>query len=74
MTKQSQPIEFLSVAEACSIMGIGRTKLYALLSEGRVTARKAGTRTLVEASSISAWAGSLPAATFSSPTACKRAA
>ena len=48
MTNQTHRPEFLSVPEACALVGIGRTKLYALLAEGLVTARKAGTRTLVE--------------------------
>ena len=74
MIKQAQPPEFLSVSEACAIVGIGRTKLYALMSEGRVKARKAGTRTLIESSSLSAWAASLPAATFIRPPMRTRAA
>lgn len=74
MSTQIHSRDYLSVTEACAIVGIGRTKLYALLAEGRITARKAGTRTLIEAVSLNAWAASLPVATFSSPPASKRAA
>ena len=74
MTNQTHRPEFLSVPEACALVGIGRTKLYALLSEGLVTARKAGTRTLVETSSLTAWTASLPMATFSPLPTRKRAA
>lgn len=74
MTNQTHKPEYLSVPEACAFVGIGRTKLYALLSEGLVTARKAGTRTLVEAGSLTAWTASLPVATFNPPPIRKKAA
>jgi excisionase family DNA binding protein len=73
MLQENQYPEFLSVPEACAIVGIGRTKLYALLSEGLVQARKAGTRTLIEAQSLRAWTASLPAAKFGAPSIRKRA-
>jgi excisionase family DNA binding protein len=74
MTNQTHRPDFLSVPEACALVGIGRTKLYALLSEGLVTARKAGTRTLVETGSLTAWTASLPMATFNPPPLRKKAA
>ena len=66
-TQQIHNSEFLSVPDACAMVGIGRTKLYALLAEGQITARKAGTRTLIERASLTAWAAALPAATFRAP-------
>lgn len=74
MNNQIHHPEYLSVAEACSFVGIGRTKLYALLSEGLITARKAGTRTLIEGGSLTAWTASLPVATFNPPPPRKNAA
>jgi excisionase family DNA binding protein len=64
MSIENQPPEFLSVNEAMAKAKLGRTKLYRLLSEGRITARKSGSRTLIEAESLAAWAKSLPVATF----------
>jgi hypothetical protein len=64
--QQAKPLEFLSVNDACTAACIGRTKLYSLLTEGHITARKMGTRTLIEASSLQKWAASLPVATFAS--------
>jgi excisionase family DNA binding protein len=39
--------EGLSVSDACRIAGIGRTKIYEAISDGRLKARKFGKRTLV---------------------------
>lgn len=51
---------FLRVSEACRMIGVGRTKLYELVASGHVTARKIGSRTLIEMASIRAFAASLP--------------
>lgn len=67
MTTKNQACEFLSVAGACKASGIGRTTLYRLLAEGNIKARKAGTRTLIEARSLADWAETLPVATFKRP-------
>ena len=47
-------------SEACRALGIGRTKAYELVGDGRLIARKLGARTLIEAASIRALAASLP--------------
>ena len=39
--------EGLSIAEACAVAGIGRTKIYQAISKGTLKARKCGKRTLV---------------------------
>jgi excisionase family DNA binding protein len=39
--------EGLSVAEACAIAGIGRTKLYEAIAEGSLRARKYGKRCII---------------------------
>jgi excisionase family DNA binding protein len=67
MSDENQLIEFLTVNEAMEKARVGRTKLYRLLSEGRLRARKSGARTLIEAESLAAWAQALPVATFKSP-------
>lgn len=40
-------VRLLSVAEACSFLGIKRTQFYKLLGQGRLNAVKLGRRTLV---------------------------
>jgi excisionase family DNA binding protein len=39
--------EGLSVAEACTIAGIGRTKIYEAINEGTLRARKYGKRRII---------------------------
>lgn len=42
----------VSVAEACRLIGIGRTKVYELIKERRLETVKLGRRTLVKVRSI----------------------
>jgi excisionase family DNA binding protein len=42
----------VSVAEACEMLSLGRTTIYKLIGEGRLTVVKVGSRTLVRVSSI----------------------
>jgi excisionase family DNA binding protein len=46
-----------TIAEACDAVGIGRTKLYELIGEGRVKTRKIGARTVIPAESLRALIG-----------------
>ena len=39
--------EGLSIAEACTASGVGRSKLYEAIADGRLKARKLGKRTLI---------------------------
>ena len=48
-----EPLAY-SIADACRVSSIGRTRLYQLISEGRLEARKLGRRTLIPASSLRA--------------------
>lgn len=48
-----QPLAY-SVAEAIRVSSIGKTRLYALIKEGRLEARKIGKRTIIPASSLRA--------------------
>ena len=47
---------------ACVALGIGRTKLYAWIAEGKIEARACGGRTLIPAGSLRAFLASLPEA------------
>ena len=51
-----------SVPEALSKLGIGRDKLYKVIREGLLPARKLGRRTLILASDLEAFLQSLPRA------------
>ena len=48
-----QPLAY-SVADACKVSSLGKTRLYALIAEGRLEARKIGKRTLIPAASLRA--------------------
>jgi excisionase family DNA binding protein len=50
------------IAEACAALGIGRTRLYALIGEGKIEARSCGGRTLIPADSLRSFVASLPPA------------
>ena len=50
------------ISDACAALGIGRTRLYALIAEGRIEARACGGRTLIPADSLRAFLASLPPA------------
>ena len=48
-----EPLAY-SISEACRVTSIGRTRIYALIAEGRLTVRKIGNRTLIPAASLRA--------------------
>jgi excisionase family DNA binding protein len=54
--------EGLSVAEACAVAGIGRTKLYQAIADGTLLARKLGKRTIILRADLRTFLASLPAA------------
>jgi len=49
--RKSEPLAY-SVADACRVSSIGRTRLYALIKEGQLEVRKIGKRTLIPAASL----------------------
>lgn len=49
-----------SVKDSASILGIGITKIYQEIGEGRLKARKFGNRTLITAEALSEWLNALP--------------
>jgi excisionase family DNA binding protein len=52
--------EGLSIAEACAMAGIGRTKIYRAISDGTLKARKFGKRTLILRDDLREFLSSLP--------------
>jgi excisionase family DNA binding protein len=54
--------EGLSIAEACAAAGIGRTKLYEAIADGRLKARKLGKRTLILRDDLFQFLAALPPA------------
>ncbi len=57
-----------------AMSGIGRTKTYYLLAEGKLRAVKAGKRTLIDVESGLAWLASCPAANIRCQPRPRRAA
>jgi excisionase family DNA binding protein len=51
VTQSLEPLAY-SVADACRVSSIGRTRLYALINDGRLEIRKIGKRTLIPAASL----------------------
>ena len=43
-----------SITDACAVSSIGKTKLYALIANGQLEARRIGGRTLIPAKSLRA--------------------
>lgn len=50
----------MTINEAVSYSGIGRTKLYELVKNGKLTPKKLGTRTLILTEELNAYVHSLP--------------
>lgn len=48
-----EPLAY-SVADACRVTSIGRTRLYELIAQGKLETRKIGKRTLIPAASLRA--------------------
>ena len=55
-TASPEPLAY-SIADACRVSSIGKTKLYALIKSNRLQARKCGGRTLIPAESLRALCG-----------------
>ena len=56
-----------SVPSACIVGNIGKTKLYEEIAAGRLSARKCGTKTLIDGASLRAWIAGLPTLPKKSP-------
>ena len=55
------PISY-TIDDTRGVLGIGRSRIYELIGEGKLTAVKSGSRTLVLADSVRSYVASLPAA------------
>lgn len=53
-----------SIKEAIRLTGLSKTKLYALLAEGKLQGKKHGRRTLVMMDGVRAYVDALPRARF----------
>ncbi len=54
------PILSVTIVDACRISGMGRTAIYEAITDGRLSALKAGQRTLIPMDSLRALIASLP--------------
>lgn len=45
--RHNEKFHSLSIKEACAILGIGRTKIYQLINQGILPAKKMGVRTII---------------------------
>jgi excisionase family DNA binding protein len=50
----------LSIADVCKITGLGRSTVYAAIADGRLKARKCGSRTLILRSDLTDFLVALP--------------
>lgn len=50
----------MTITDAVAYSGIGRTKLYELIKEGKLTPRKLGARTLILTEELDAYVRGLP--------------
>lgn len=55
-------VEGLSISEACRMAGVGQTRLYGAIADGRLKARKFGKRTLILRVDLLAFLAALPIA------------
>jgi excisionase family DNA binding protein len=49
-----------SINEACSALGLGRTKLYELVSDGKIPTRRVGGRVIIAGADLVAFLEALP--------------
>lgn len=58
--REPVPPAWVSIGQACSLWGLGKTKLYQLIEAQKIRAVKIGARTLVEVRSGDEFFASLP--------------
>ena len=63
------PILAYGIPAACAASGLGRTRIYALIAEGKLEARACGGRTLIPAESLQVFLANLPPAPIRRKTA-----
>jgi excisionase family DNA binding protein len=61
MRNQLEPLS-VDIPEACRLTGLGRSKLYELLSNGEIASVKVGKRRLIKVASLRSWLDGLTSA------------
>ncbi|WP_159716400.1 excisionase family DNA-binding protein [Geminicoccus flavidas] len=51
---------FISIRECCRVASLSSVTVYRLIAAGKLTAVKAGSKTLIEVASLQSYLGSLP--------------
>lgn len=59
-TQANQTPAIYSVQDACALLSVSRTTLYALMARGEIKGRKIGRRTVIVASDLAAFVDQLP--------------
>jgi len=59
-TRRDKSTRLISIDKACDYTDLSRRKLYDLIKSGKIVAKKVGTRTLIEKSSIDKFLDALP--------------
>lgn len=67
---QNQPL-YLSITEAAAQLGISRSRIYELLRDRELSARKLGRRTLIPRDAVAAFLAGLPVAEYRAAPARK---
>jgi excisionase family DNA binding protein len=73
MTEDNRPF-FMKIDETAKFLGMCRSKVYQLIGAGKLQARKDGKSTLIETSTVIAYAKSLPHAKIAAPKHVETAA
>ncbi|MDR7034527.1 helix-turn-helix domain-containing protein [Mesorhizobium sp. BE184] len=60
MNEQAREKMAYRVEEFCDAFGVGRTKVFEEIKDGRLKIRKAGRMTLIRAEDAKAWLNALP--------------
>lgn len=62
-----EPLAY-SIADACALLSLGRTTIFAAIARGELKSKKVGRRTLIAAQDLKAWLDSCPAGTAAGAT------
>lgn len=63
-TQTQTQTQYLSICEAAAQLGISRSRIYELLRDGELSARKLGRRTLISREAVTAFLAGLPVASY----------
>lgn len=60
MTRANSRSEAYTIADACAVVGLGRTFIFEEIRSGRLKAKKAGRRTIILRDELRRWLETLP--------------